>query len=668
VPWGFSEKHLAPWEDDDKRQRGLASTPCTCLVIDVDDIEERRRIMSGPKYRNNIKIASISLIFVLMLFAEPVLGKKARSQSSRSGRSSQGTRSVSRSSAGSKVGRRSSVSTVRSRVSASSRSTTPRASRTLASTFKLSSGQSRRTGSSLRTIQRSSTMFRTSKPTLREGGFGLSGPSGGSSGSRELRERSSIRRTVEVARSDRRISSDKTSRIGKPIEQGEPLVSATREATRDGKFERLTTSTVESDSGGVVRRSESVVRKLGEPAETVEKSYEVGKDAGSRAGYSMSFRRRSIFTRPSVERSLDTEPAGERSHNFGIGSRRTFISSRPIVSRTRKVIAERSRHGFGQASSSNSIYRERSDVVGHVRSREHVYVDHHNTICHSIIRPRHRIIVHYNWGPYFAFRYFYPYYHRRYVFVSLGGYWPLNYGYMRYYWYGCHPYTWYGYYPIAREVEGDTYNYYTYNYYNDGGAAASESYQSTSGIQPVDHTTFADVRERLAQEATGEPDEVSLADRYFEDAVRAFEAGDYDLAAGTFSKAIEFAPDDMILPFAYCQALFADEKYTEAAEVLRTALANVTPEKKEVFYPRGLYAKEDVLLEQIDQLAEKAERYGFDGDLQLLLGYQLLGIGEIDEAVGPLQLAGQDLRNASSATVLLELLEKIKIEKADNTD
>ena len=318
--------------------------------------------------------------------------------------------------------------------------------------------------------------------------------------------------------------------------------------------------------------------------------------------------------------------------------------------------------------SSNVLFRERRDVARHIRRYEHVYIDRHNTVCHRIAWPGYRFMVHYGWGPRFAFRYFYPYYHRRYVFVSLGGYWPLHYRYTRYYWYGCHPYRWYGYYPIAREVAGDTYNYYTYNYYNNGDTTASEVYQPTSEIQPVDHTTFADVRERLAQEAAGEPDQVSLSDRYFEDAVKAFGAGDYDLAAETFAKAIEFAPDDMILPFAYCQALFAGEKYTEAAEVLRTALAKVSPEKEGVFYPRGLYAKDDVLFAQIGELAEKAELYSFDGDLQLLLGYQLLGIGEIDEAVEPLRLAGQNLRNASSATVLLELLEKIRIQKADEAD
>jgi tetratricopeptide (TPR) repeat protein len=248
----------------------------------------------------------------------------------------------------------------------------------------------------------------------------------------------------------------------------------------------------------------------------------------------------------------------------------------------------------------------------------------------------------------------------------LGGYWPVHYRYARYYWYGYHPYTWYGYYPIAREVEGDTYNYYTYNYYCDDDDPASEPCQS--GLQPVDHTTFADVRDRLAQEAAGEPDEVTLADRFFEDAVDAFGAGDYDLAADRFAKAMELAPDDMVLPFAYAQALFADQKYTEAAEVLRTALANMSPDKEGVFYPRGLYPEDDVLFEQIDQLAEHAQLYGFDADLQLLLGYHLLGIGQTDEAVEPLRLASQDLQNAPSATVLLVILEKTRAPNVDDID
>jgi len=309
--------------------------------------------------------------------------------------------------------------------------------------------------------------------------------------------------------------------------------------------------------------------------------------------------------------------------------------------------------------SSAGRYRERTQVVNDIHEHEHVYIDYHDRVCRTTVWPRNRFMVHYSWGPRFAFRYFYPYYHRRYVFVSLGGYWPLDYCYTRYYWYGCHPYRWYGYYPIAREVGGDTYNYYTYNYYDDtpvvdtGGAAYD--------VGTVDHTTFADIREKLAQQAE-EPAEPTLADRYFEDAVGAFELNNYDSAAELFAQAMELAPDDMILPFAYCQAFFAAERYTEAAEVLRAALAKVSPEEEGIFYPRGLYSKDDVLFEQMNQLAGKAELYSFDPDLQLLLGYNLLGIGELDEAVEPLRLATLDLENAPAATVLLNLLEKMRIQ------
>jgi tetratricopeptide (TPR) repeat protein len=270
--------------------------------------------------------------------------------------------------------------------------------------------------------------------------------------------------------------------------------------------------------------------------------------------------------------------------------------------------------------------------------------------------------VHYNgWNSGFTFRYVYPYYHRKYVFVSLGGYWPRGYRYLRYHWYGCHPYDWYGYYPIAREVQGHSYNYYTYNYYTNGTV---EPYQTTNSI--VDHTTFADVREKLAQQADEVPYSETLADSYFEGAIKAFEAGEYDSAASMFAKAIDLAPDDMILPFAYSQALFANEKYPEAAELLRAALAKVLPQEQGVFYPRGLYPDDDVLFDQIENLTERANLYSFDADLQLLLGYHLLGIGRIEEAVIPLQQAGQDLQNTASAAVLLDLIQKIRIQKAEN--
>jgi len=234
------------------------------------------------------------------------------------------------------------------------------------------------------------------------------------------------------------------------------------------------------------------------------------------------------------------------------------------------------------------------------------------------------------------------------MFISLGGYWPHSYRYTRYYWYGYHPYNWYGYYPIAREVRSPSYNYYTYNYYTDGDG----------GYQPA-QTVNSQIFENMAEQTAG-PQEATLADVYFEEAVKAFEVAQYNTAVLKFAKAVELAPNDMILPFAYAQALLASEQYSNAARVLRGALEKVSPEKEGVFFPRGLYPDEESLLKQIDRLAERAAQFSFDADLQLLLGYQLLGIGQYDRAVEPLMYAGRDLENAKAAGVLLELLEKIK--------
>jgi tetratricopeptide (TPR) repeat protein len=301
-----------------------------------------------------------------------------------------------------------------------------------------------------------------------------------------------------------------------------------------------------------------------------------------------------------------------------------------------------------------------------------MYKDRHHRLCHRIIWPRFRYIVRYHWGPHLIFRYVYPHYHRKYIFVSLGGCWPVEYRYIRYYWYGWHPYIWCGYYPIPHQVEGDTYNYYTYNYYYSGVGEPIETYQSSQGITdnyipPADHTTFADVREKLAKQKA-EPDQQTLVDTLFEEAVKAFENGEYDSAVENFAAGVELAPEDMVLPFAYAQALFANEQYAEATEMLRTALEKVTPQEQGVFYPRGLYPDEDVLLWQIERLASEAEQNTRDADLQLLLGYQLLGIGELDAATEPLLQASLDVENATAAEILLELLEKLKADSITETE
>jgi len=114
---------------------------------------------------------------------------------------------------------------------------------------------------------------------------------------------------------------------------------------------------------------------------------------------------------------------------------------------------------------------------------------------------------------------------------------------MRYYWYPSHSYWWYGYEPVAQEVGGDTYNYYTYNYYGQQTETTSSDYSTgTSDLTTVDHTTFADVREKLAQQKALEPAGQTSADTLFDDGVKAFEQENYAEAELKFAQAMASSP------------------------------------------------------------------------------------------------------------------------------
>jgi len=303
------------------------------------------------------------------------------------------------------------------------------------------------------------------------------------------------------------------------------------------------------------------------------------------------------------------------------------------------------------------VYEDRSRTFGTSHRYDHSYSDRHNRWSYRIISPRYYFPLYYDWGYRHSVRFVYPYYHRRYVFVSLGGFWP-DYSCVRYYWYPSHSYVWYGYDPVAQEISNDTYNYYTYNYYNTQPEYSAAT--DTSGIATVDETTFADVREKLARQQALEPAVQTDADTLFDEGVNAFEQGSYAEAEEKFARAMAIAPDDLILPFAYAQALLAQGKYAQSAEILRVVVQKSTPDKQGVFFPRGLYLDENTLDSQIDRLAETAANNPADTDIQLLLGYQLLGIGESNRAIESLNRANLDGRNLATVTVLYDLAEKIE--------
>ncbi|HOT73911.1 MAG TPA: hypothetical protein PLX18_09285 [Anaerohalosphaeraceae bacterium] len=261
------------------------------------------------------------------------------------------------------------------------------------------------------------------------------------------------------------------------------------------------------------------------------------------------------------------------------------------------------------------------------------------------------------YGSCYGFTYYYPHYHRRYVFVSIGGWWPCEYRYRRYYWYGCHPYYWYGATVITPPavVEQNTYN--TYNYYT---AAPADQQQTEAWKYPFGDPNYdvSDYIQRIS--ADDAPEFETAADLCFAHGVDLFLAGKYAEAAAQFREAVRVSPEDIILPFTYSQALFADSDYAHAAAVLRAALAAIPEDQLTIYYPRGLYEKEETLTEQIEALEKAVQNEPFAADYHLLLGYQYLGLGRLDKAAAHLTEAAKDTANQHAAEKLLELTRQLQ--------
>jgi hypothetical protein len=335
-----------------------------------------------------------------------------------------------------------------------------------------------------------------------------------------------------------------------------------------------------------------------------------------------------------------------------------------------------SRHHIGPATHRSDWNRWRSHWYYYWSTTPAYYTNY------TWIRPGCGTIVYYQYNRHPGISYIYPDYHRKYVFVSIGGYWPVSYSYQRYYWYGCHPTVWYGAYP-QEYVVTETNNYYTYNNYSTSSPAVESTYNTYStpyaSIEPTygydssgnivpDYDALSQVRQNLAiqQAAADMPQEKTPADEYFEKAVENFGKQDYQTAMLNIREAIRLEPNDVVLPFVYCQTLFATEDYSRAAGVLRAAVSNLPQDKKAVFFPRGLYSDESILNTQIEKLSKVAQTEVINGDLQLLLGYQLLGVSKFDEAKAILTDAARDVSNEAAANTLLELLEQAKSTATDS--
>ncbi|OQA03108.1 MAG: hypothetical protein BWY69_00651 [Planctomycetes bacterium ADurb.Bin401] len=225
---------------------------------------------------------------------------------------------------------------------------------------------------------------------------------------------------------------------------------------------------------------------------------------------------------------------------------------------------------------------------------------------------------------------------KRYIFVSLNGYWP-GYNDYRYYDYGTYPYFWY--------------------------MVASTPYKPDEAYPPIGskydndnpYTYYGSENEPFAMVTS--PEDKTSADQYFEKGVGAFAAGNYRQAEIFFYQAKSSEPEDIILPFAYVQAIFAQGEYDKAARQLRNIIDRQPVGREWVFYPRGLYTDDSILMKQIDQLVSKATD---NPDLQLLAGYQLLGVQKLDLAMEFLNKAQAGSKfNQLSAGKLLYVLNNL---------
>jgi hypothetical protein len=206
------------------------------------------------------------------------------------------------------------------------------------------------------------------------------------------------------------------------------------------------------------------------------------------------------------------------------------------------------------------------------------------------------------------------------------------------------------------------YYYYSpgYTYGDDSDASEDNSYNRTYkySSEPVDEADNTGASETST----------SVAENFFNEGVRMFGNSDYSGAAKKFGAAKYLVPQDKFFAFAYAQAVFASGDYISAAAALREAIAKITPETEGIFYPRGMYYNEAVIKQQIKTLAEKAQLSKNNVSLQLLLGYNELGMNNLDNAEAALKIAAADRTNGSAAEALLKLIERLRTQKAQTPD
>jgi hypothetical protein len=213
----------------------------------------------------------------------------------------------------------------------------------------------------------------------------------------------------------------------------------------------------------------------------------------------------------------------------------------------------------------------------------------------------------------------------------------------RHYYYYSLPYRRY-YYPTV---------IYEYHYYNPDGSYYSPAVQYIS-----------DESYRSQQQYEEQP--AASIDNQLEKIAEAFASEDYFNAVYYSRRAVEQYPEDVPLKFVYAQSLMADNDYHRAAQALRQAIDAADIENEGVFFPFGIYPDNETLNIHIDKLKQKVRYEPSNTNYQLLLGYELLGIGNYDDATTALEKAKINLENEKYANILLDVIEKLKQTAKEN--
>jgi hypothetical protein len=214
-----------------------------------------------------------------------------------------------------------------------------------------------------------------------------------------------------------------------------------------------------------------------------------------------------------------------------------------------------------------------------------------------------------------------------------------------------------GYYPYGYDYYySPGYDYYPYGY--DYGAAPNNYYNTYNYYytNPIDS---------MADNSTAPAAAATPAENYFTEGVKMFSNANYSAAAEKFGAAKNLVPQDRVLPFAYAQAVFASGDYISAAAAVRDAVAKINPENDGIFYPRRMYPNDAALQQQIRTLEEKVQLNKSNSSLQLLLGYNELGINNLDKAEVALSIASADPTNGPTAEALLKLVNKLRTNNAE---